>query len=142
MTERKVGDMRCRVRWVLVLALACLLASSAVFAADESPAAGSPGPQESAVAPQADDAQSGDRVADPPADAADEPPADERVWYDSVTVTAARTAIDRVDVPANVSVLGQTEVRESAAVTIDGVLRQVPGFATLREQSSVVSPPQ
>jgi outer membrane receptor protein involved in Fe transport len=67
-----------------------------------------------------------------------ETPESEQAWYDSVTVTAARTAIDRVDVPANVSVLGQTEVRESAAVTIDGVLRQVPGFATMREQSSVV----
>ena len=33
----------------------------------------------------------------------------------------------------------EDEVRQSAALTIDSVLRQVPGFATVREQSSVVA---
>ena len=65
-------------------------------------------------------------------------PESERAWYDSVTVTAARTTLDRTDVPANVSVL-EDEIRQSAALTIDAVLRQVPGFATLRQQSSVVA---
>jgi outer membrane receptor protein involved in Fe transport len=72
-------------------------------------------------------------------EAAVEKPSDDQVWYDTVTVTAARTEVNRVDVPANVSVLGREEVRESAAITIDGVLRAVPGFATLRQQSSIVS---
>src|SRR5262245_43861934 len=93
----------------------------------------------------AQDAASADEAAPPAtADESVVPPADEstdeseRAWYDSVTVTAARTTLDRTDVPANVSVL-EDEIRESAALTIDAVLRQVPGFATLRQQSSVVA---
>jgi outer membrane receptor protein involved in Fe transport len=67
-----------------------------------------------------------------------EAPEPQRAWYDSVTVTATRTTLDRTDVPANVSVL-EEEVRQSAGLTLDSVLRQVPGFAVAREQSSLVA---
>ena len=119
---------RCMILW---LTMSSALAAQSGPAVEEKPersdAAAAAGP----VAPPA---TAPDDVEAP----ADEAPAVERAWYDSVTVTAARTTLDRTDVPANVSVL-EDEIRQSAALTIDSVLRQVPGFATLRQQSSVVA---
>ena len=142
MKEVSLHDLACRRRGSLVTAaaLAWLSLASATLAVDEPPAAADEGEASNAAQKPArvaeDEAQAAAR------DAAAAGPSADRAWYDSVTVTAARTEVDRVDVPANVSVLGQTEVQGSASITIDGVLKQVPGFAALRQQSSVVSSPQ
>jgi outer membrane receptor protein involved in Fe transport len=119
------------------------LSLSTGVGAQEPPAPEQPPREAAAVAAGERAAEEGSGAGDASAEArspddAAAAPESERAWYDSVTVTAARTTLDRSDVPANVSVL-EDEVRESAGLTLDSVLRQVPGFATVREQSSVVS---
>jgi outer membrane receptor protein involved in Fe transport len=94
-------------------------------------------PENSAIGAAAETGAALATTSDDPTEAVDIPAVD-RAWYDSVTVTATRTTQDRTDVPANVSVL-EEELRQSAALNIDMVLRQVPGFTTVREQSSVVA---
>src|SRR3970282_883507 len=43
--------------------------------------------------------------------------------------------------PARVTVLTRDDVRQSAAQTVDDLLRQVPGFSLFRRTSSVVAHP-
>jgi outer membrane receptor protein involved in Fe transport len=124
----------------MVLAAAAGAQAPAPGAREEDPRATSIGAspeRSSASTPAATTAATAtDNAAEP---TGDEQPSRERVWYDDVTVTAARTDIDRADVPANVTVVDRTHLQTSAALSIDSVLRQVPGFATLREQNSIVA---
>lgn len=58
-----------------------------------------------------------------------------------ITVTATRTEQKLGDVPAHVSVLTREEINRSAALTVDGLLKQVPSFSLFRRTSSLVSHP-
>jgi outer membrane receptor protein involved in Fe transport len=60
---------------------------------------------------------------------------------DAITVTPARTEIRLVDAPSSVSALTRVEVVNSAAQTMDDLLRQVPGFSIFRRTSSLVANP-
>ncbi|MDQ3667901.1 MAG: TonB-dependent receptor [Acidobacteriota bacterium] len=53
-----------------------------------------------------------------------------------VTVTATRTVTRLDETAASVVVLGRTDLEETAAVTIDDALRQVPGFSLFRRSGS------
>jgi outer membrane receptor protein involved in Fe transport len=54
----------------------------------------------------------------------------------TVTVSATRLPEDVGDMPASVSVLGPAALATSGALTIDDLLRQVPGFSLLRRTGS------
>ncbi|MFH1680971.1 MAG: TonB-dependent receptor [Candidatus Eisenbacteria bacterium] len=58
-----------------------------------------------------------------------------------VVVTATRSPQNIEDLAANVTVLGEEELRLSASQRLDGFLRQVPGFSLLRQSTSIVSAP-
>ena len=58
-----------------------------------------------------------------------------------VTVTASRMEQRLRDVPASVNVLTQEDIRYSAAVVADDVLRQIPTFSLFRRTSSLASHP-
>ena len=58
-----------------------------------------------------------------------------------VVVTPARLEQTSGEAPASVTVLTRDDVRESAAQTVDDLLRQVPGFSLFRRTSSVVAHP-
>jgi outer membrane receptor protein involved in Fe transport len=60
---------------------------------------------------------------------------------DSVTVTPTRTEQRLGDVPASVSVIGRDEIRRSAAVLPDDLLRQLPTFSLFRRSSSISAHP-
>jgi outer membrane receptor protein involved in Fe transport len=60
---------------------------------------------------------------------------------EDVTVTAARTAQRLSDVSASVSVLRTDDIRQSPAVAVDDVLRQVSTFSLFTRASSIVSNP-
>ncbi len=60
---------------------------------------------------------------------------------ETVTVTPSRSEQRLGDVPASVSVLQGDEIRESPAVVVDDVLRQVPTFSLFRRTSSLSSHP-
>ena len=60
---------------------------------------------------------------------------------DAVTVTPTRTEIRLIDAPSSVSALTRVEVVNSAAQTMDDLLRQVPGFSIFRRTSSIVANP-
>ena len=60
---------------------------------------------------------------------------------ESLTVTTARAEIRLIDAPASVSVLDSSDIRNSAAQTVDDLLRQVPGFSNFRRSSSMVANP-
>ena len=53
----------------------------------------------------------------------------------------SRTAQELKDVPANITVLDETEIAATAGLTTDAVLHRVPGITMLRQQSSLVSSP-
>jgi outer membrane receptor protein involved in Fe transport len=58
-------------------------------------------------------------------------------FSDQVTVTATRGEQRLGDVPASMTVLGREDIRQSAAVSADGVLRQLPQFSLFRRSSSL-----
>jgi outer membrane receptor protein involved in Fe transport len=60
---------------------------------------------------------------------------------ESVTVTATRGERRTGDVPASVNVLAREDIRQSAAVVADDVLRQIPTFSLFRRTSSLASHP-
>jgi len=66
-------------------------------------------------------------------------PEDEAELEEHVVVTANRTAQDKRDIPANVTVLTQEEIQMTPARTVDDVLRQIPGFSLTRASSSLVA---
>jgi outer membrane receptor protein involved in Fe transport len=58
-----------------------------------------------------------------------------------VTVTALRTEQRLRDVPASVNVVTREDIRRSAAVVADDLLRQVPTFSLFRRTSSLAAHP-
>lgn len=60
---------------------------------------------------------------------------------EQVTVTAYRAPLGELESPASTRLLSQRTLRETAAVTLDGKLRQVPGFELFRRSSSLVANP-
>ncbi|RPJ45680.1 MAG: TonB-dependent receptor, partial [Candidatus Latescibacterota bacterium] len=74
--------------------------------------------------------------------AADKPAVTEdKYWLKPIVVTATRSEQELTNVAANVAVLLEPEIRRSAAQTLDGLLRQIPGLSTLRQSSSLTSAP-
>jgi len=65
----------------------------------------------------------------------------EAVRLQEMVISASRVEQPLADVAANVTVLTQSDVEQSAAQTVDDFLRQVPGFSLFRRQSSLVSNP-
>src|SRR5499427_9993754 len=60
---------------------------------------------------------------------------------EDITVTAARTEQRLADVSASVSVLRSADIKQSPAVAIDDVLRQLPTFSLFTRSSSISSNP-
>ena len=60
---------------------------------------------------------------------------------ETVVVTAYRSPLASMDSPASTRVLDEQKLEESAAPSLDGKLRQVPGFELFRRSSSVVANP-
>ena len=58
-----------------------------------------------------------------------------------VTVTATRTATRFSETAASVAMLGQEELKTTAALTLDDALRQVPGFSLFRRSGSRTANP-
>lgn len=63
------------------------------------------------------------------------------VMLDPVVVTVTRMEQRASEAPASVTVLTPTDIRQSASVTVDDLLRQVPGFSLFRRSSSAVAHP-
>ncbi len=59
----------------------------------------------------------------------------------TMTVTAARAPTRLDETPASIVVLDEAELRNTAAVTLDDALRQVPGFTLFRRTGSRVANP-
>ena len=92
-------------RWSAAAGLVLWLTTTGGLRAQEPSAAEQPPAKTETGAPAATDADPSTAAGDAIAADAGDTSASERVWYDSVTVTASRTTQDRTDVPANVSVL-------------------------------------
>jgi outer membrane receptor protein involved in Fe transport len=60
---------------------------------------------------------------------------------DTITVTATRTETRLADTPQSVVVLSKQDVENSAAPTLDDVLREVPGFTLFRRTGSRTANP-
>ena len=58
-----------------------------------------------------------------------------------VTVTASKVAMPLSKTSADVRIVGRRELASTAAVTLDGALRQVPGFTLFRRTGSRVANP-
>jgi outer membrane receptor protein involved in Fe transport len=58
-----------------------------------------------------------------------------------VSVTAYRTPLGDLESPASTRVLSARDIQQSAAITLDGQLRLVPGVETFRRSSSLVANP-
>lgn len=58
-----------------------------------------------------------------------------------LTVTAYRTPLGELESPATTRLLSQSALRSTAAVTLDGKLRQLPGVELFRRSSSLVANP-
>jgi outer membrane receptor for ferrienterochelin and colicin len=58
-----------------------------------------------------------------------------------VVVTVTRTEQKVGDAPASVTVLTREDISLSPSQTVDGLLRQVPGFSLFRRSSSLVTHP-
>lgn len=58
-----------------------------------------------------------------------------------VVVTATKSDQSLSDLPNNVSVMTRADVENSAALTVDQLLRQIPGFNMLRQQDSMAAAP-
>jgi outer membrane receptor protein involved in Fe transport len=89
-------------------------------------------PEDSLAASQQDEASP---------DTVDLPRRDEVFPMEQIVVTATRTETPLDELPANVTVLTRSDIRESAATTVDDLLRMVPGFNLIRESNSIVSHP-
>ncbi len=61
-------------------------------------------------------------------------------FHEETVVVATRSEVAADRLPVDVAVLGRDQIQSSAAHTMDDVLRQIPSFQLLREQSSEVSP--
>lgn len=59
----------------------------------------------------------------------------------SLTVTATRTPRTWRNIPSAVSVLGEPELAQSPAITVDDALRRIPSFSLFRRSSSLVAHP-
>ena len=57
---------------------------------------------------------------------------------ETVTVTAYRSALGSSDSPASTRVLDTQQLQQSASPSLDGKLREVPGFELFRRSSSLV----
>ncbi len=62
-------------------------------------------------------------------------------FAERVTVTAYRTPLGELESPASTRQLEQTALRSTAAVTLDGKMRQLPGVELYRRSSSLVANP-
>ncbi len=60
---------------------------------------------------------------------------------ETVSVTAYRAPLGDLESPVSTRTLSQQELQQSAPVTLDGQLRQVPGLETFRRSSSLVANP-
>jgi outer membrane receptor protein involved in Fe transport len=60
---------------------------------------------------------------------------------ETVTVTAYRSALGSSDSPASTRVLDTQQLQQSASPSLDGKLRQIPGFELFRRSSSLVANP-
>jgi outer membrane receptor protein involved in Fe transport len=60
---------------------------------------------------------------------------------EQVTVTAYRTPLGTLESPQTTRVLTATALKSTAAVTMDGALRQIPGVELFRRSSSLVANP-
>ena len=60
---------------------------------------------------------------------------------ETVTVTPARSEVRLGDVPASMSVLDRSDIRQSPAVLADDVLRRLPSFSLFRRTSSIAAHP-
>jgi outer membrane receptor protein involved in Fe transport len=58
-----------------------------------------------------------------------------------ITVTAYHEPLGELESPASTRVLSSKALEDSAAVTLDGKLRQIPGFELFRRSSSLVANP-
>lgn len=58
-----------------------------------------------------------------------------------VTVTAYRTPLGELESPASTRTISQEQMQSTAAVTLDGKLRQIPGVELFRRSSSLVANP-
>ena len=59
----------------------------------------------------------------------------------TVTVTAYRAPLGELQSPATTRLLNQKELSTSAAITLDGQIRQIPGLELFRRSSSLVANP-
>ena len=60
---------------------------------------------------------------------------------EQVTVTAYRTPLGSLESPVSTRELSQNAIRNSASITLDGQLRQLPGLELYRRSSSLVANP-
>ncbi len=60
---------------------------------------------------------------------------------EQVTVTAYRAPLGELESPATTRMLSQHQMHSTAAVTLDGKLRQIPGVELFRRSSSLVANP-
>src|SRR5262245_48187300 len=74
------------------------------------------------------------------APAQDEPPKRE-VRLEPVVVTATRTGLSKEATAASATVLDHDDVQTSANLSLDDILRTIPGFSLYRRSSSIVTPP-
>jgi outer membrane receptor protein involved in Fe transport len=69
------------------------------------------------------------------------PEGEETIPLEPVVVSASRIEQLLRDVPTNVTVITRDEIQQSAARTVDDLLRQIPGFSLFRRSSSLVTHP-
>jgi outer membrane receptor protein involved in Fe transport len=62
-------------------------------------------------------------------------------YAEQVTVSAYRAPLGELESPASTRRLTQAAMRSTAAVTLDGKMRQIPGLETYRRSSSLVANP-
>lgn len=60
---------------------------------------------------------------------------------EQVTVTAYRAPLGELESPASTRMISQQQLQSTAAVTLDGKLRQIPGVELFRRSSSLVANP-
>ncbi len=60
---------------------------------------------------------------------------------ETISVTAYRTPLGDLESPVSTRTLSAEEIQQSAPVTLDGQLRQIPGLETFRRSSSLVANP-
>jgi outer membrane cobalamin receptor len=60
---------------------------------------------------------------------------------DTISVTAYRTPLGELESPASTRTLTSQDLQQSAAITLDGQLRLIPGAETFRRSSSLVANP-